>query len=77
MLRLAVVQIPALQGRITWSMTGASQASKLPRGSEETRVRIPAAAPTIPHTLITLLEYNRPVFQIHFDVRNTSHAWTC
>jgi len=28
-------------------MTGASQASKLPRGNEETRVRIPAAAPLL------------------------------
>jgi hypothetical protein len=32
-------------GRITWSMTGASQASRLLASNKETRVRIPAAAP--------------------------------
>ena len=37
--------------RITWSMTGASQASKLPKRNEKTRVRIPAAAPFHPALL--------------------------
>jgi hypothetical protein len=59
-------------GRITWSMTGASQASKLRECNEVTRVRIPAAAPTPPKKNY-LLTYVRPFTTCPYRLLSSAH----